>query len=287
MGAVSFSLDIRMVEFLQEVLPLSIFVETGTFEGDSVASLLSRFSEIYTVDLSEPYYARAVERFHSSNWVVAYNDDSPRVLASLHSRLCEASVLYWLDAHWCGVETIGNGRSHCPLLAELEAIGTLNSQSVVLIDDARLFLCTPPAPHETNAWPRFDEVLATLRNMSDRHEIMVINDVIAFFPTAIGDSVAEYAKEHSIDWLSSLVRLKALEEDHEQARLASDELRAEQEMLRRVLAERLQTIEGLKAEQEMLHEVLSARLKAIEELTEALRSARLSNVRRIRRGRSD
>ena len=37
MGAVTFSLDPRLVASLQGVLPLSILIETGTFKGDTVA----------------------------------------------------------------------------------------------------------------------------------------------------------------------------------------------------------------------------------------------------------
>jgi hypothetical protein len=33
-------------------------------------------------------------------------------------------------------------------MAELDAIGTLNPQSVILIDDARYFVAPPPPPHD-------------------------------------------------------------------------------------------------------------------------------------------
>jgi hypothetical protein len=39
------------------------------------------------------------------------------------------------------------------LLDEFRAIGRLNERSVILIDNARLFLCPPPVPHETSQCP--------------------------------------------------------------------------------------------------------------------------------------
>ena len=252
MGAVSFSIDVTMVELFRRVLPLPIFVETGTFEGDAVALVLNEFREIHTVELSEEYYAMAVERFSSRDTVTVHHDDSAHALAVLRSRLERESVFYWLDAHWCVADDTAGKHSECPLLAELEAIGTLNSRSVVMIDDARLFLCTPPKPHETEHWPRFQEVIRRLSSLSPDHEIMVINDVIVFFPAELVSDVSEYAHANSIDWLVSLRQLEALEEDHD--------------MLTRSLAERLALIEEMHAEQELLYRTLAERSATIEEL---------------------
>jgi hypothetical protein len=47
MGAVTFSIDLRLVEFLKGVLPLDVFVETGTFEGKTLASVHPCFRECY------------------------------------------------------------------------------------------------------------------------------------------------------------------------------------------------------------------------------------------------
>ena len=36
MGAINFSLDIELVRKLQSILNITVFIETGTFEGDTV-----------------------------------------------------------------------------------------------------------------------------------------------------------------------------------------------------------------------------------------------------------
>ena len=56
MGAVFFSLDRRLVDFLQQALPLPVFVETGTFRGDTIAEVADRFDEVHTVELSEELF---------------------------------------------------------------------------------------------------------------------------------------------------------------------------------------------------------------------------------------
>lgn len=231
MGAVSFSIDVTLVERLREALPLSTFVETGTFEGDAVAHVLPLFEEIYTVELSDEHYAKAAARFRSDEKVRVHHGDSSELLASMQSSLEGKSALYWLDAHWCVANDTAGAQSQCPLLDELDAIGKLNSTSVVLIDDARLFLCTPPDPHETEHWPTLQEVLRSLFSLSSTHEVMVVNDVIAFYPASIAKTMSGYAHAHSIDWLSVLHRLEVLEQDHN--------------ALTAVLAERLALIEEL------------------------------------------
>ena len=231
MGAVNFSIDASFVEALKQLLPLAVFVETGTFEGETVARMLPLFGEIHTIELSDAYYSAAVQRFGSNACVAVYHDNSPSALESLRPDLEARSVLYWLDAHSCLAAETEGAHSECPLLEELDAIGHLNAESVLMIDDARLFVCTPPQPAEFGTWPRFQAVIESLGALSSEHEMMVINDVIAFYPRSVAEQMREYAGSHSIDWLAALREL--------------EELRGECEMLHRVAAEQLAVIEEL------------------------------------------
>ena len=146
MGAVSFSLDHRLVTELQSALPLRVLFETGTFQGDTVAELQSYFDEVVSVELSESLCIEAVERFKSYPHVKILKGNSSEQLHVLQDELKDTGVLYWLDAHWCAATNTAGELSQCPLLEELQAIGKLNSKSVILIDDARLFLATPTTP---------------------------------------------------------------------------------------------------------------------------------------------
>ena len=201
MGAVNFSLSPDLVQALADALPLEVLVETGTFEGDTIAGLLSRFQEVYSVELSPHYFEKAKARFANEPHVHLTHGDSSHYLKELAPALSARGVLYYLDAHWCVATNTAGARSQCPLLDEIGAIRRLGETSVLVIDDARLFLAPPPEPHDISQWPSFDEIVTALRRLSDRHELMVVNDVIAFYPPAARDSIHRFARTHGVDWL--------------------------------------------------------------------------------------
>lgn len=201
MGAVSFSLDINLVDSIRSVLPVPVFFETGTFKGDTVDAMQSRFRRLITVELSEPLWKDVSSRFSGNGKIEVHLGDSSEFLAKLCPEFVESSVFYWLDAHWCVANDTSGEKSQCPLLEEIRAIGKLNEESIIVIDDARLFLCCPPAPHESSQWPTFDSIVTALRSISSKHELAVVNDVIVFFPRSARDAVAEYARKHGVDWL--------------------------------------------------------------------------------------
>ena len=203
MGAVSFSIDMRLVQCLIDALPLTQFVETGTFRGDTVAQVEGFFDFIVTIERSEELWRDSAARFAQSANVEVVLGESKAVLAKMQRKLAAEPTLFWLDAHWCIASNTAGDRSQCPLLGELGAIANLGESSVVLIDDARLFLAPPPEPHEVSQWPAFGEVLSALRILSDQHEVMVVNDVIALYPKAITSSMNEYARKYVVDWLAA------------------------------------------------------------------------------------
>lgn len=211
MGAVSFSLDERLVKRLVAHLPLAVFVETGTFQGDTLAQMLPYFEELHSVELSEPLWRKAVARFDGNSKVGLKLGSSPDSLAVLKPLLAQKSVLYWLDAHWCVADDTAGTVSQCPLLAEIAAIGALNETSVLLIDDARLFLAPPQSPHEAAHWPRFHAIVLALLKLSPVHELMVVNDVFAFFPPAARTAFEDYAREQGINWHAAVLAMQETE----------------------------------------------------------------------------
>lgn len=228
MGAISFSLDTKLVTALQSALPLQVLVETGTYEGDTVAAALPYFDNIYTVELSEKLWSRATKRFSAESRVCALHGGSPDVLSELRQSLGSRSVVYWLDAHWCvGTDTSGE-QSQCPLTEEIAALGQLNDQSVVLIDDARLFTSPPPAPHEVSHWPKFNDIVLGLQRLNPNHRLMIVNDVIAFYPPSAEAALNRYARENGVDWLWIL-------HERKEAQRALDKKSAPTEQIRSIL----------------------------------------------------
>ena len=265
MGAVHFSIDPRLARLLVDELELSTFVETGTYLGDSVAAAMPLFEELHTVELSEELAAKARQRFREEPRVHVHQGDSAGVLAGLRPRLEDKPTLFWLDAHWCDPDATPPP-DECPLLRELEAIGTLRGNSVVLIDDARLFMAPPPPPARAEAWPQLGEVVQSLRAMGPEHDLMVIDDVIAFYPRSVAGAIGEHAREHSIDLLVELQRAR--------------QVRSHDEHLFAQIAAMNQVQERTAAElQERLSE-LHAEIDALGNRVEALARPRWQSARR-------
>jgi len=210
MGAVRFSIDPGLVGMLAAELRLNSFVETGTYEGASVRAVLPFFDEIHTIELSDELRSQAEEAFAESPQVHVHGGRSEEALGKLVPKIRNKGkrTLFWLDAHWSDEPASAGEDQACPLLGELAAIETLGTDSVVLIDDARLFLAPPPSPADPDQWPELEEVLSALSELSDQHEPLVIDDVIVFFPRKVGDAVRRYARESGTDWLAEIGRAR-------------------------------------------------------------------------------
>lgn len=252
MGAVSFSIDLGLVAALKKALPLDVFVETGTFRGDTVELVKDHFREIHTVELSPEYYEAARSRFGARANIDLVQGDSAAVLAAWASGLHDKSVLYFLDAHWCVADNTAGETSQCPLLNEIRSIGQLNAESLIVIDDARLFLAPPLAPHEISQWPSFNEVLDVLRAMSPIHRVMVLNDNIVFFPPAASDAVLEYAQHAGTDWLAVTSKIR----DYDNLRTQFDGAIRQLEEKERVIHELKTAYENARAQLEPLESLI-------------------------------
>jgi GT2 family glycosyltransferase len=252
MGAVSFSIDMGLVAVLKKVLSLDVFVETGTFRGDTVELVKDHFREIHTVELSPEYYEAARSRFEERANIDFVQGDSAAVLAAWASGLHDKSVLYFLDAHWCVADSTAGETSQCPLLNEIRSIGQLNAESLIVIDDARLFLAPPLAPHEISQWPSFNEVLAILRAVSPIHRVMVLNDNIVFFPPAASDAVLEYAQHAGTDWLAVMSKIR----DYDNLRTQFDGAIRQLEEKERVIHELKAASENAQAQIDQLESVM-------------------------------
>ena len=63
MGAVYFGLDAHLVGFFRKHLPLKSLVETGTYEGETLAAFVDEFEALYSVEISGELFEKARERF--------------------------------------------------------------------------------------------------------------------------------------------------------------------------------------------------------------------------------
>lgn len=134
---------------------LKIFVETGTFKGDTVEAMRPHFERIYSVELAEKFYQEAVKRFQGVDKVKLLQGDSGERMPEIVAEL-DAPTLFWLDGHYSGGDT-AKGELAAPVWAELKAIfAGMKEPFVILIDDARCFTRVGghayPAVTDIEAW---------------------------------------------------------------------------------------------------------------------------------------
>jgi hypothetical protein len=113
-----------------------VFVETGTFQGDLVFDICSRFDRIHTIELSPKWHAHAAERLKPLTHVTCHLGDSAELLVTLAAAIAEPAVFY-LDAHFAGGDT-AFGPEEVPLMRELDALSARPWKDIIIIDDLRL-----------------------------------------------------------------------------------------------------------------------------------------------------
>lgn len=121
-----------------------IFIETGTYLGDTTASLENYFRRLFTIELSKELYDKAINRFKGSDKVQCFNGDSKIILNSILDNI-DGIPLFWLDAHYSAGFT-ARGEEDTPIIGELKVIFEKINKGIILIDDARCFGTDPAYP---------------------------------------------------------------------------------------------------------------------------------------------
>ena len=158
------------------------FVETGTYLGDMTAAMRRRFERLFSVELSEMFYEKAVARFALDKRVTIVLGDSAAELGPIVAQ-CGGPTLFWLDAHASGGST-ARGNVDTPIVAELETIFRgCTHDPIVLIDDARCFV-------GADDYPTIDEVRARVERWRPDYSVTVERDIIRIAPGTAGRSAA-------------------------------------------------------------------------------------------------
>lgn len=170
---------IDLITDLKAACSLRRAVETGTYLGGGSRELARVFEEVVTVELSRELAARAQEWLPEVPNVKLLQQDSRDALRALANP--EVPTLYFLDGHWSGGPTAGE-ESECPVMAEVDALVSGGEEDCVIIDDARLFACPPPPPHDPSQWPTLIELFDELRRLGDARHVTLVSDYVISVP---------------------------------------------------------------------------------------------------------
>jgi hypothetical protein len=159
-----------------------VFVETGTYMGDTIEALKTHFERLYSIELNQELATKAVQRFAGHPHISIMQGDSALQLTSILSTV-ETPVVFWLDGHYSsefqvGSEYIvtGKGEKNTPVLEELAQIAEHKIKNhAILIDDAREF-------NGTNDYPSLLELKAFVGQKMPNHVVTVKTDIIRILP---------------------------------------------------------------------------------------------------------
>jgi hypothetical protein len=197
MGLIEPGIPRNIVLELAKLAGITQFVETGTLAGVTSKWASDHFETVYTIELSKMFYDQYSDGLRFLKNVKPYLGDSREVLPTVLKEISDKKTVFWLDGHWSAGETAGE-TDECPILGELNLISKREGD-IILIDDAKYFLCAPPKPHNPDKWPTISEIVKLLDIPNNRRYIQVVDDVIFAVPydSAIKLRLTEYAVAQS------------------------------------------------------------------------------------------
>ena len=161
-----------------------IFVETGTYLGETIFRMEPIFKELHTIEIKKQLYD-SVRRNYKGNKITFHLGDSSYKLKEIVKKLNE-NAIFFLDGHWSAGIT-GRGEKDCPLYEELSAIvNHFPHKAIIIIDDIRLFGRGPKTGNRYN-W----------EDISSEKILDVIKDRI-ISNEIIGDRMIIYLKKYNI-----------------------------------------------------------------------------------------
>src|SRR3954467_7553063 len=114
MGLIRMGAPMELMLELQHAFGVNLFVETGTYYGETSAWAAAHFAQVKTIEFAQSLYEQAQKRFQAVSEVQVIFGHSGIELGKLVPTL-SAAAIFWLDSHWSGGETYG-ADDECPLM---------------------------------------------------------------------------------------------------------------------------------------------------------------------------
>jgi hypothetical protein len=160
-------------------LKSDVFVETGTFLGESLTQAITAgFSEVHTVDVVAEYTENAKLANQHCKHVYCHTGTSPDVLPRILDK--SKSYTFWLDAHYQAHKDNETCEKYgqCPVMAELKVIFAIDWKQppIILIDDAKMFH-EVQGPFNADEWPTLDQIAQAMPQdyqLQEHDDILII-----------------------------------------------------------------------------------------------------------------
>ena len=160
----------------QAMTGYKLFVETGTFLGETTLAMSNVFERCWTIEIDKSLYEEALRRFGGRTNITALHGDSETRIVEI-LREIDAPAVFWLDGHFSRSNT-GRGAADTAIVTELRRIFEHPIKDhVILIDDARDFL-------GINGYPTIKALQHFVRAHSP-YRMRVSNDIIRLYKEAL------------------------------------------------------------------------------------------------------
>lgn len=163
---------------IQQIFNIQVFVETGTYKGNTCAIASTVFKEVHTVELSKELFNYATQRFAHMPKVFLYQGDSGILLAPILSKIEPTQrIALLLDSHWSGGDTARG--DDVPILRELACIKKSGIKNcVILIDDIRCFQKQSPTSGDSYPYPDLSEITGYIHEINDNYRCLIYGDIL-------------------------------------------------------------------------------------------------------------
>jgi hypothetical protein len=173
------SLTDNFLSKINKAFKAPIFVESGTFMGQTAKRAAAYFKTVHTIELSQALYQANLPGLKPYGNIKPYWGDSGVNLISLLPKIKE-KIVFWLDGHYSGGGT-AKGITNTPILAELEAIKKSGiTNSIILIDDLWLFYKPTASVSDSplDGYPTLDILLSKVKEIHSDYRFVVLGTVL-------------------------------------------------------------------------------------------------------------
>jgi len=181
--AANASLSPTFLEKMKELFQPDVFIETGTFLGGTTAEAAAIFGEVHTIKVSPDLFQQAKQLFQHTDNVHVHQGDSAAVLKKILPGI-KGRIVIWLDGLYSGMGT-GRGSRNPPILREIQLIKHFKkTDSVLLINDIRLFFQGMNTSSGTSGYPTLRALIAAILEIDPAYCFEIIGDAAIAYPSA-------------------------------------------------------------------------------------------------------
>lgn len=176
------SLEESFLEMIEAACVPSVFIETGTFLGDTTSKALI-FPQVMSIELDSLLFQQAQQRFKNNTNIHLYEGDTVKLLPRILTKVKKEKPVIFLDAHY----SLGNtakGDCNTPILGELHIIKKSGiTNAILIIDDIRMFYTPLTCVSGTfmEGYPTLNTIIEAVLDINADYQCAVIYDTLIAF----------------------------------------------------------------------------------------------------------